>query len=78
MGVGDSYISRLVILTLGGYGFLLLGVCLLRLGVSNSYVWEFVFLRLAVKDSYVCGIGILTFGGLGLLRLGVSFLPFGG
>ena len=41
----------------------------LRLGVSNSYVWELVFLSSKVSDSYVLG--------LVLLRLGLVFYVWG-
>ena len=53
-----------------GYKFLRLGLDVIRLGVSNSYVWRLVFLRLGVviltyggEISYVCGLVILTLGG---------------
>ena len=85
MDVKDSYISRLGILTFGGEGFLLLGVVLLCLGVSNSYVWDvgilsfwaFTFLRLAVKDSYVWGFRvILRLGDRDSYFWGLGIVPF--
>ena len=76
---------RVTYLTLGCWG-------LLRLGVSNCYVWWLVSLRLWDRDSYVLGlvflglrVSFLTFGSQGFLRLGASdsyvwglvFLRFG-
>ena len=51
-----SYVQGLVILTFGGSRFL-------RFGVSKSYAWGLLFLRLEVTDSHVLGLVILTFGG---------------
>ena len=56
LGVSNSYVLGLGILTFGG-------LVLLRLGFSNSNVWGYFFLRLRVRDSYVLGLVILTFGG---------------
>ena len=39
--------------------------------VSNSYVWELVFLRFKVSDSYVRGQFSYVWGSV-FLRLGVS------
>ena len=47
-----------------------LGLVFLRLGVTNSYVWVLVLLRLG--DSFP------TFRSYYFLRLRVSFLTFGG
>ena len=43
------------------------------MGVSISYVWGLVFLRLSGRDSYVWGLRILTFWGLVFLRSGVNY-----
>ena len=43
---------------------------MLRLGISQSYVWELVFLRLEVSQCYVRE--------LVFLRFGVGFFKFGG
>ena len=72
--VTNSYLWRLVFLSLGGYKFLRLGVSLLTFGVSTSYVCWLVFLRLWVSNSYVWGLVIFTFWGLFSYVKGYKFL----
>ena len=42
------------------------------MGVSKSYVFWLVLLRLGVRDSYVWGLAVFTFRGYKFLRFGVS------
>ena len=51
---------------------------MLRLGVSQSYVWGLVFLRLGISQCYVWGLISVTFGCWSVLRLRVSFFTFKG
>ena len=56
IGVSNSYVCGLGVLSFGGeFSYVI--------GVINSYVWGLDFLRLRVKDFYVWGLVILTFAG---------------
>ena len=62
-----------------------MALVLLRLGVSNFYVWGLVFVRLEVRDSFVWGFVFLRMGvskshvwRLVYLRLRVFFAKYRG
>ena len=72
MRVSNSNVCGLVILTFLGLVFLFLEVSISYVwwlqGVTNSYAWGLVFLRLGVKNSYVSGLDLLR------LRVGNSYV----
>ena len=72
LGVSNSYVWGLGILTFGGKGFLRLEVSFLTFGVRNSHIWGLVFLRLGVRDSYVLGL-VFYVSGLVILTYKIDF-----
>ena len=55
------------------------GLVFLRSGVSQSYVWEFIFLTFSGLVSLTFGgLFFLRFGGNSVLCLGFGFLKFKG
>ena len=59
LGVSNSFVSGLIIVTFGGY---------------ISYVWGLVFLTFGGLFSYIWWLVYLTFGGYKCLRLGVNII----